>query len=262
MRMRTRFVQWTVITVVMIGARLAEAEDAAIKTFLSSYCTECHGAEKQKGDRRFDQLSLPVSNADALLDLQDIVDQLNLGDMPPKKAKRKPGTKEVQAIIEHLTPLIADASERLSSTGGKTVLRRLNRREYLNTIGDLFGLNMSMSDPTVTFPGDQTVMHMDNNGDALRTSGYLLDQYIDAADQVVEKVFRLQERPPEQTWTFKDHSRQAQPVSNRYGVNPEVLRLYTGPNAVTHIGEYAPILEFAEGVPADGFYEIKVQAEG
>ncbi|HEY2574105.1 MAG TPA: DUF1592 domain-containing protein, partial [Verrucomicrobiaceae bacterium] len=123
-------------------------------------------------------------------------------------------------------------------------------------------LNMSMFDPTVTFPGDQTVMHMDNNGDALRTSGYLLDQYIDAADQVVAKVFRLQQRPPEQTWTFKDHFRQDQPVSNRYGSNPEVLRLYTGPNAVTHIGQYAPILEFAEGVPADGFYEIKVLAEG
>lgn len=260
--MRSRLVQWTVITMAVIGARRAAAEDAMLKTFLGNYCTDCHGAEKQKGDRRFDQLSLPVGNIDALFDLQDILDQLNLGDMPPKKARRKPDVTEVRAIVEHLTPLVAEGHERLSSTGGQTLLRRLNRREYLNTIGDLFALNMTMFDPTVTFPGDQTVMHMDNNGDALRTSGYLLDQYIDAADQVVEKVFRLQQRPPEQTWTFKDHFRQDQPVSNRYGSNPEVLRLYTNLNAVTHIGEYAPILEFAEGVPADGYYEIKVRAEG
>src|SRR6185369_16517655 len=117
MRMRTRSAQWLVIAMVFISARLATAEDTIIKTFLGNYCTECHGPEKQKGDRRFDQLSLPVSNADALLDLQDIVDQLNLGDMPPKKAKRKPEAKEVQAIIERLTPMIAEASERLSSTG-------------------------------------------------------------------------------------------------------------------------------------------------
>ncbi len=251
-----------VVAMVAMIAPSAKAGDATIKTFLGTYCTECHGAEKQKGDRRFDQLSLPVSNADALFDLQDILDQLNLGEMPPKKAKRHPDAKEVSAIVERLTPLVADGHERLSSTGGQTVLRRLNRREYLNTIGDLFALNMIMFDPTVTFPGDQTVMHMDNNGDALRTSGYLLDQYLDAADQVVEKVFRFQQRPPEQTWTFNDDFSQDQPVSNRFGsVDKKFLRLYAGPNAVTHVGVYAPILEFAEGVPADGFYEIKVKAE-
>ena len=30
----------------------------------------------------------------------------------------------------------------------QSVARRLNRREYLNTIGDLLGLNMTMFDPT------------------------------------------------------------------------------------------------------------------
>ncbi len=237
------------------------AADATIKSFLGTYCTDCHGAEKQKGDRRWDQLSLPVRNADALIDLQDILDQLNLGEMPPKKAKQ-PGEGERRQAIALLTETVAGARAQFASTGGQTVLRRLNRREYLNTVGDLFTLNMTMFDPTTKFPGDQMVMHMDNLGDALRTSGYLLDQYLDAADEVVEKAFRLQQRPLEQTWTFNGNFRQDQPVSNRYGsVALRYLRLYAGPNTAVHIGAYAPILEFAQGVPADGFYEIKVQAE-
>ena len=36
----------------------------AIQTFLNTYCTECHGPEKQKAERRFDQLALPVVKAD------------------------------------------------------------------------------------------------------------------------------------------------------------------------------------------------------
>src|SRR5436189_5901502 len=86
------------------------AAEGAIKSFLGTYCTECHGAEKQKGDRRFDQLSFPASNADTLFELQDIVDQLNLGEMPPEKAKRHPEAKEVREIVEGLTQPVANGN--------------------------------------------------------------------------------------------------------------------------------------------------------
>ncbi len=237
------------------------ATAANLHTFLGTYCTECHGAKTQKGERRFDQLSLPVRDADALLELQDILDQLNLGEMPPKKAKQPP-EQELRQAITVLTETVAGARSQFSTAGGRTVLRRLNRREYLNTIRDLLALNMTMFDPTAKFPGDQLVMHMDNNGSALRTSGYLLDQYLDAANQVVEKAFRLQERPPEQTWTFSGNFHQQPEIDKRYGsVGLRYLRLYEGPHSFKYNGAYVPILEFAQGVPADGFYEITVNAE-
>ncbi|MCI0535133.1 MAG: DUF1592 domain-containing protein [Verrucomicrobiales bacterium] len=271
--MRTRFTQLAVaaIAIVIVPLATAAAEpakpvsapaDAAIKSFLGAYCTECHGAEKQKGDRRWDQLSLPVRNADTLLDLQDIIDQLNLGEMPPKKAKQPPDGERRQAIAL-LTETVAGARDKFSSTGGQTVLRRLNRREYINTVSDLFGLNMTMFDPTTKFPGDQVVAHMDNMGDALRTSGYLLDQYLDAAEQVVEKAFRLQQRPREQTWTFNGNFRQQPELDNGHGTAYQFryLCIYEAPSSPRHLGAYGPLLAFAQGVPADGFYEIKVKAE-
>ncbi|MSU51287.1 MAG: DUF1592 domain-containing protein [Opitutus sp.] len=237
--------------------------DQAIRSFFSTYCKECHGPEKQKGDRRFDQLALPVRKADTLIDLQDIVDQLNLGEMPPAKAERRPGAGEVREMVDRLTQLVSEGHARLSSTGGRTVLRRLNRREYINTVGDLFGLNMTMFDPTTKFPRDQTVMHMDNIGDTLKTSGYLLAQYLDAAEQVVEKAFEQTGRPSEQTWRFSKDFLQQQELNRCHAVafDNRFIGLYESPESIRNEGSYGPLLEFAGGVPADGFYEIRVRAE-
>src|SRR4051794_29433770 len=71
----------------------AEAGSGTPMEFLQRYCLDCHGEKKQKGDRRFDHFKLPVTQLDELLDVDDIIDQLNLGDMAPKKA-RQPSTGE------------------------------------------------------------------------------------------------------------------------------------------------------------------------
>ena len=156
--------------------------------FLATYCYQCHDESEQKGDRRFDELEFPIADAHGILDVQDIIDQLNLGEMPPKKAEKHPGEKEVAAVIESLTASVAKARETIQSTGGQTILRRLNRREYRNTVSDLFDIDLTAFDPTSKFPVERTVDHMDNIGDTLVTSGYLLDQYLEAADVIVEKA--------------------------------------------------------------------------
>lgn len=239
------------------------AREKAVRTFLATYCQECHGPEKQKADRRFDQLALPVTKADTLLDLQDAIDQLNLGEMPPEKAKKHPEQAQVREMIALLTQLVADGHTRLDSTGGQTVLRRLNRREYINTVGDLFGLNMTMFDPTTKFPRDQMALHMDNLGDTLRTSGYLVGQYFDAADEVVEKAFELTERPAEQTWRFNRDFMQQQELNSSHAVvfDNRYIALYETMLSVRNEGSYGPLLAFKEGVPVDGYYEIRAKAE-
>jgi hypothetical protein len=222
---------------------LRAADDAAAaKRFLATYCNDCHGAKKQSADRRFDALVLPVRKADGLIDLKDILDQIHLGEMPPKKAPQ-PTKAERQAFVEQTTRLLTAGREKLASTGGSTVLRRLNRREYLNTVGDLFALNMASFDPTTKFPLDQTEGQMDNLGDVLRTSGYLLEQYLDAADAVVEKAFALEKPVAERSWHFR-----------------EPLNVWECMDTENHEGGYAVIKDFKAGVPADGYYEIQVLA--
>ena len=226
--------------------------------FLATYCNDCHGAQKQKGDRRFDQLVLPVVKTDTLIELKDILDQINLGDMPPKKSKQ-PSSDEQQAFIEQITQELTKGRQALASTGGSTVLRRLNRTEYLRTIGDLFSLNMAAFDPTTKFPRDQSAGHMENLGDVLQTSGYLLDQYLDAADAVVEKVFAHQKQPKEQVWHFQGEFKtksKSEKKRNEYD-NLHLLVLECM-DSDKHTGAFGFIHDFKDGVPVDGFYEVQV----
>ena len=112
--------------------------------------------------------------------------------MPPPKADQ-PTPEERAAAIAALTAEVADVTERLKSTGGQTELRRLNEREYLNTLEDLFSRRVDTFAPTSRFPRDQTAEHVDTLGDVLVTSGFLLDNYFEAADLVVEKALGQRE---------------------------------------------------------------------
>ena len=66
--------------------------------FLSSHCTKCHGPKKQKGDTRLDTLSLNLSNSDTALHWQEVLDVLNLGEMPPKDKPQPSQTERLDAI--------------------------------------------------------------------------------------------------------------------------------------------------------------------
>ena len=94
----------------------AAADVAPVQRFLTTYCNECHGEKKQKGDRRFDKLSLPAAKVDTLIDLKDILDQIHLGDMPPKNAKQ-PSPEEQKAFVEQATLALTQGREALASTG-------------------------------------------------------------------------------------------------------------------------------------------------
>jgi hypothetical protein len=238
------------------------ASAAEVQSFLKSYCIDCHGPEKQKAERRFDQVKLPAATADAVHDLQDIVDQLNLGDMPPKKSPQ-PSAEERKQMVEQLSQAIAEARAKQKSTGGETVLRRLNRREYRATVGDLFALDMRLFDPTALFPKDQLAEHSDVLGDTLQTSSHLLGQYLQAADRVVEQALGVTQPTAEQTWHFKDNfiPQAEHTYPHRAVYQNRYLCVYEVPDTSSHEGGYVPIHAFRKGVPADGLYEIKVRAQ-
>ena len=240
---------------------MAAAANPTAKEFVGKYCVECHGPDKQKGDRRLDKLAYPPTDELGIIEIQEILDQLNLGEMPPEKAEQ-PGSAEIESAIAELTEAATTARATIEGTGGQTVLRRLNRREYLNTVADLLHLDLTGFDPTAKFPQDRAVEHMDNVGDALVTSGYLLDQYLDAADVLVEKSLGPLKKPEEKTWHFTKNFKQGQELSYSHGkvYDYKYLCVYEVPNTKNHEGGYAAIEDFAAGVPADGYYEVQALA--
>ncbi|WP_419189807.1 DUF1592 domain-containing protein [Stieleria marina] len=233
-----------------------------IAPFLSTHCMRCHGADAQKGDRRFDWLDGSIADENVLVDYQDILDQLNLGEMPPADEKQPSDTSR-RRVIQWLTRRIEMHHQMRSTAHGVTALRRLNAREYSNTVRDLLHLNMQMFDPTATFPKDETVEHLDNNGEALVTSGYLLSRYLTAADQVVQRAIGPIDQPKPQTWTFRSGFRQQPEIDQVHRKTNKFshMTLYDVIGADKHEGAYGPIDQFRDGVPIDGFYEIKIKAE-
>ena len=195
-----------------VCANLAQADDI-LKPFIDTYCIRCHGPKQQKADRRFDQLlvrpkvpargsrdqqepaasALPLTNEQAEL-LQEILDQLNLAQMPPED-ERQPSTEELKRVVAYLTDTLAKAREQARENSGKVVMRRLNRVEYRNTIRDLFQLRMIDFDPTITFPADDSTDGFDNVGEGLVTSDYLLRNYLEGARKVADKAIQPGPRP-------------------------------------------------------------------
>lgn len=237
--------------------------ETSISGFMESYCIKCHGPEQQKGDRRFDTMKLPISDSATLIQIQDVLDLLNLGEMPPEDEDEQPEVSEMLAMITHLTETIEEHHELLQSTDRQTVLRRLNRREYLHTIRDLFDLNISLFDPTQSFPRDESDHHLDTLGDQLVTSSYLLERYVEAADEIVEKIFEESEKPDVQHWAFTDNFRDLSGLGSTMEklCNYEYIALYEVPTSQRHEGAYGTLYDFLSGVPHDGYYRIRLQAE-
>jgi hypothetical protein len=173
--------------------RSAEANPAGdrVGTFLATYCKECHSGEKPKGDFRVDQLWSKPSEASWM----SVLEQLQSGDMPPKK-KARPPQDELRAVTDLIRGRVAATVAERRATEGRVRLRRLNRVEYENTIRDLLSVDIDVQD---LLPADSSAHGFDNVGEALHSSSFLMQRYLDAADRALDAAIANGPRP----WIFK-----------------------------------------------------------
>jgi hypothetical protein len=238
----------------------AEPPAKLVEQFLSRYCLECHDADVHKGDRSFDKFTLPLKALPAVIEARDIIDQLTLREMPPKKAEQ-PSDEERLAVIRALRDGTAAAQASLQSTGSRTVLRRLSNREYENTLETLFGRRIDTLGLTADFPKEKTARHLDTIGQSLVTSGFLVDQYFQSANRLVETRLGKPATAP-QTWRFNKNFIQYEELtgSHKSAFNFRYLNIYEQPNTDTRQGGYGHIEDFRQGVPISGLYDIEVEA--
>jgi len=250
------------VSAVLSAASIAAAETSAkqVEQFLSRYCLECHAADVQKGDRSFEKFTLPLKTLPEVIEARDIIDQLTLREMPPKKADQ-PTDEERLAAIRALRAGTAAAQASLQSTGSRTVLRRLSNREYENTLATLFGRRVDTLGLTADFPKEKTARHLDTIGQSLVTSGFLVDQYFQSANRLVETRLGKPATAP-QTWRFNKNFVQYEELtgSHKSAFNFRYLNLYEQPNTDTRQGGYGHIEDFRQGVPVSGLYDIEVEA--
>ncbi|MCH2207471.1 MAG: DUF1592 domain-containing protein [Lentisphaerales bacterium] len=236
------------------GHVVSEAHLTKMGAFMDSYCYSCHNEQKKKGKLRLDDLQF---NAENLLVWQEIADRITTEDMPPEDEKM-PTQKERQdmvlAILENI--------ENIGKGATQSPLRRLTQKEYVNTVRDLFSMRTEVFMGASEFPPDERKHNFSNNGEALVTSSYLMDKYLDAANAIVDQVLPEETtKPKTQKWSFKPPFRLSKQdfVSWYYG-RRDFQDMMQNETSLREI--YLYVDKFSQGVPERGLYKIRVQVEG
>src|ERR1051325_571125 len=108
-----------------------------VTPFVETYCTRCHGQEKQRGGINLaPALKKPGESASSQRWKQALA-VVRSHDMPPDEATKQPTDEERQKFLEG----IAKIKFLSAKDPGLFVIRRLTKVEYGNTLHDLFGVD-------------------------------------------------------------------------------------------------------------------------
>ena len=151
--------------------------------FLKDHCVQCPGPEKQKGKFRVDTLPLAVNDLENAERWQKILNSLNSGEMPPEE-EPQPDRSRKADFLEDLAQVMVVARKSLSDQKGAIVLRRLNRREYRNTLRELLGADINVSE----LPSDTGTGSFDTVGTNLFISANQIEQYQSLAREALTEA--------------------------------------------------------------------------
>ncbi|RFC46514.1 MAG: Protein of unknown function DUF1592/DUF1588/DUF1587/DUF1585/DUF1595/Planctomycete cytochrome C [Verrucomicrobia bacterium] len=154
------------------------------RAFLTENCQGCHNAKTQKGRVRLDDIPFTVDTVERADLWQKILNSLNSGEMPPEDEKQPdPGAKA--EFLDALSRTLVTARSVLSDSGGRITMRRLNRREYKNTLRDLLGVDLNVGE----LPADGGAGNFDTVGASLFMSSNQFEQYQALGRQALEEHF-------------------------------------------------------------------------
>lgn len=180
---------FTGLLLTVSSSRQVLASDAEVTSFFARYCKDCHADGAAEGGLDLSAIGTDLKDAATFARWVRIYDRVRTREMPPADAEH-PAKNERQAFTESLGPRLVAAHD--LSKG--TVLRRLNRREYQNTLNDLFGTHLDLAD---MLPEDSRSHEFDNVGEALGLSMVHLQRYMDAATLVLDTAIANTTTAPE-----------------------------------------------------------------
>ncbi len=162
---------------------------------IETYCLDCHDAFTEEAGINLEDINYNIAHDIKTAELwQKVLNTLNSGEMPPEKKKQLPDEAKTR-LLDDLSQQIVTARSILSDSGGVIPLRRLNRREYQNTIEDLIGVVPDVSN----LPNDQAASEFDTLGGSLFFSSDQLENYLGTAKRALELSLGLRKQKPSKT---------------------------------------------------------------
>ncbi|MBL8176059.1 MAG: DUF1592 domain-containing protein [Bryobacterales bacterium] len=157
---------------------------SSIRPVLEQNCASCHNPSNPKN--RVDFLK-----AQSIADIEtkrsmwrSVAAQMRNRTMPPMASKLTEEDRlRVSAWVD---TLLRDTACNAGDYAGAVAPRRLNRREYRNTVRDLFGVDLTVTD---IFPADESAgAGFDTNGETLYVPPMMMERYLEAAGKVLDRV--------------------------------------------------------------------------
>lgn len=199
------------------GAEETPPDFAAGRAFLQKHCLECHSGDKPKAELSLDSYRDSTSLVRDRKSWDRVVAAIRGGEMPPDDHPQ-PSADETDAFLKAVQELFRRADLHAKPDPGRVTMRRLNRREYKNTIRDLVGVDF---DPTEDFPADDVGHGFDNIGDVLTLSPILMERYLSAAESIAARAIVPNPPPPIQRHLSTRYSEPASanvPMEGNYRV--------------------------------------------
>ncbi len=157
------------------------------RALFKEHCVSCHGAEKQKGHFRVDDLPFEITNIESAERWQKVLNQMNSCDMPPEDEKQPTSVAKAD-FLDDLSHVMVTARRSLGDQNGVITMRRLNRREYRNTLRELLGVEINVSE----LPPDGGSGSFDTVGANLFMSANQIEQYQTLGREALEEAFAWQ----------------------------------------------------------------------
>ena len=172
-----------------LAASEPNSEVAASVAFVKSNCLDCHSDGEQEGGLDLDALPVALESPEHFSVWERIFDRVEAGEMPPADYEQ-PAAKSRKDFLE----MLGRNLRKTHAARKETVLRRLNRREYQNTLNDVFGTALNLESD---LPPDARAGDFSNNGEALGISLVHMERYLAAADAVIDAAIAKTEKRPE-----------------------------------------------------------------
>ena len=162
---------------------------------LKKYCFDCHDSDAEEGGVNLETIPMLVSkDIETAEKWQKILNAINTGEMPPEDSESM-SDHDKTVFLDDLSNQMVVARKILGDTGGVITIRRLNRREYQNTVEALIGVIPDVS----SLPDDQATAGFDTAGASLFISSDQLELYLATARRALELALLPRKSPKYET---------------------------------------------------------------
>ena len=168
------------------------------EAFLKTHCFDCHDTKTQEGKVDLERLPFRITTLEQAELWQKVLNALNAGEMPPEGSEQR-GNAEKADFLDDLAGTMVTARKLLSDSGGRITMRRLNRREYRNTIEYLTGVKVDVA----SLPTDGGSGTFDTVGSSQFISSDQIEQYLKLGHRAIDEAFERQATEKQPSRVFR-----------------------------------------------------------